>query len=160
MECGSRQANIPFILNQQQQQAQQQAQQQQNQQVQPQRQQQQPPLQYQQQQFKRPDAQPIQNVFVFVKLNFLCKTHIRDMFQVNISTYNTSPSHSEAFTLLTQETPQWMSRRDSNKEAAEWVDNENGSVKNKFSSPEERPQQNAPKVTLLFHSVRLNLKKK
>lgn len=67
-------------------------------------------------------------------------------FKVNISNYNTAPSHSEAFSLLTQETPQWMSKRGTNQETPEWVDKDNGSgsaTPNKLIPP----QQNAPKVT-------------
>lgn len=62
-----------------------------------------------------------------------------------------APAHSDAFSLLTQETPQWMAKRGSNKETPEWVDRVDGSVNavtNKYASNEERPQQNSHKVSI------------
>lgn len=45
-----------------------------------------------------------------------------------------------------------MSKKGNNKETPEWVDRDDNSsvnvVKNKFTSQEERPQQNTPKVYL------------
>lgn len=54
--------------------------------------------------------------------------------------------------MLTQETPQWMSKRGNNKETPEWVDRDDNAANaatNKFMSQEIRPQQNAPKVNIL-----------
>lgn len=85
-------------------------------------------------------------------------------FQINVGNYNSpSPSHSEAFSLLTQETPQWMARKGNNKETPEWVDRDDSSsnaATNKFVFQEERPppqqqqqQLNAPKVTNIVRAL-------
>lgn len=88
------------------------------------------------------------------KLNTLDVHFTIIYFKVTLATYNITPAHSEAFSLLAQETPQWMSKKGNNKETPEWVDRDDSSlnvVKNKFTSQEDRPQQNTPKVFIVLY---------